>query len=77
MSKIYKSIVNENPKLTPILFAIYTGTHKGVKSVITFFRVDSLFTNMRLDENIDINVIDLFKTQNKQKILMAVSLTMK
>ena len=61
MSKFHKSIVNKNPKLTHILFAIYTGTHKGFKSVITFFRVDSFFKNVRLDETMSTKQTKDFK----------------
>ena len=105
LSKIHKSLVNENPKLRPILFTIHTGTYKGIKcffvysnrlvlislkiifknseSVVTFLYVDSFFTNVQLDETIDISIRNSFKTKHtasvhgKQKVSRMLLLTTK
>ena len=114
-SKIHKPLVNDFPKLIPILSALNTGTYKWtqffvpllphltsnqftLKDSFEFAKiaceqdaglfmssldVDSLFTNVHLEETINICVNELFKSNssihglNKKQITEMLSLTTK
>ena len=115
LSKIHKPLVNNFPKLRPILSATKTSTYKWAKFFVPLLRpftsntftikdsfefakniteqnaklymasldVDSLFTNVPLDETINICVNELFKKEkrffnlNKKQISEMLSLTTK
>ena len=114
-SKIHKPLVNDFPKLRPILSALNTGTYKWAKFFVPLLRhltsnqftlkdsfefakiiceqdaglfmasldVDSLFTNVPLEETINICVNELFKSNssinglNRKQITEMLSLTTK
>ena len=114
-SKIHKPLVNDFPKLRPILSALNTGTYKWAKFFVPLLRhltsnqftlkdssefakivceqdaglfmvsldVNSLFTNVPLEEIINIFVKELFKSNssthglNKKQITEMLSLTTK
>ena len=95
LPKIHKSLINNFPKLRPILSAIRTATYSWAKILVTLFKcftmneytlkdsfefakdvtnqksscfmasldVDSLFTNVPLDETIKICIDELFKSE--------------
>ena len=115
LSKIHKPLVNDFPRLRPILSAINTGTYKWAKFFVPLLKpftsnnytvkdsfdfakeitqqssklfmasldVDSLFTNVPLNETIEICVNELFKSSQtvsglkKQQVLEMLSLTTK
>ena len=115
LSKIHKPLVDNVPKLRPILSAIKTSTYNWAKFFVPILRpltfntftikdsfefaknitdqnaelymasldVDSLFTNVPLDETINICVNELFQTQtsyfnlNRKQIFEMLSLTTK
>ena len=115
LSKIHKPLINNFPKLRPILSAINTATYSWAKFFVPLLKcftmneytlkdsfefakdiinqnsgcfmasldVDSLFTNVPLDETIKICIDELFKSEmtvsglNKKEMFEMLSLTLK